>query len=126
MITALYAALLGLLFIGLSIRTIRLRRRHRVAIGYGDSQELIRAGRAHANFAEYVPLSLVLIYFVEINSDTAWLIHLMGITLLVSRVIHAYGVSQVNENYHYRIMGMTGTFTVIAAACLYILLYRLI
>jgi hypothetical protein len=48
-----YAALLGMIFVILSLRTIRLRlrRRHRVAVGDGDNAELRRAMRVHANFA---------------------------------------------------------------------------
>jgi len=66
-VTPLYAALLGLMFIALSIRTIRLRRRYRVAIGDGRKALLQRAMRVNANFAEYVPLALLLIYFVELH-----------------------------------------------------------
>ena len=32
-IAFLYAALLGLLFVALSVRTVRLRRRQRIAVG---------------------------------------------------------------------------------------------
>ena len=56
-----YAALLALLFVALSWRTIGLRRRYCVAVGDGGQPELLRAMRVHANFAEYVPLALLLI-----------------------------------------------------------------
>lgn len=126
MLTAIYAALLGFLFVYLSVRTIKQRRRDRIALGLGGSEDLIRAARVHANFAEYVPLSLLLIYFVESGSGPAWLVHVLGMTLVLSRLIHAYGVSQADENYHYRIIGMSGTFAVIITACIAILFYRLI
>lgn len=126
MLTAIYAALLGLLFVFLSIRTIRQRRRDRIALGMGGSEDLIRAARVHANFAEYVPLSLLLIYFLESGAGPAWLVHVLGVMLVISRLIHAYGVSQAAENYRYRIIGMSGTFAVIITACISILFYRLI
>ena len=44
-VTPLYAALLGLIFVGLSVRTIRLRRRYRVGVGDGNHAELQRAAR---------------------------------------------------------------------------------
>ncbi|MDP1674532.1 MAG: MAPEG family protein [Burkholderiales bacterium] len=50
-ITPLYAAILGLIFVALSLQTIRLRRRHRVALGDGDHAPLRQAMRVHANFA---------------------------------------------------------------------------
>nr|WP_323893986.1 MAPEG family protein [Aeromonas allosaccharophila] len=69
-ILPVYAALLALLFVLLSIRTIRTRHSRRVALGHGDDPAMLRAMRVHANFAEYVPLALLLIYFVEASSQT--------------------------------------------------------
>ncbi len=124
-VTPLYAALLGLVFIALSIRTIRLRRRYRVGVGDGNHAELQRAARVHANFAEYVPLALLLIYFAETGGGPLPLIHVLAIALLCGRLLHAYGVSQVRENYRYRTAGMVLTFSVIITACLFLLLERL-
>lgn len=124
-ITPLYAALLALIFVALSIRTIRLRRRYRVGVGDGNHAELQRAARVHANFAEYVPLALLLIYFAETGGGSLLLIHSLAIALLCGRLLHAWGVSQVRENYRYRTVGMALTFSVILAACLYLLLERL-
>ena len=67
-ILPVYAALLALLFVLLSIRTIRTRHSRKVALGHGDDPAMLRAMRVHANFAEYVPLALLLIYFVEATS----------------------------------------------------------
>lgn len=64
-IVFLYAALLALLFVALSIRTLLMRRRLGIAIGDAGNESMLRAMRVHSNFAEYVPLSLLLIYFVE-------------------------------------------------------------
>ena len=52
-ITPVYAALLGLLFIALSVRVIRLRRSRKVAVGARGDEAIERAMRVHANFAEY-------------------------------------------------------------------------
>lgn len=123
--TPLYAALLSLLFIALSFRTIRLRRRHRIAVGDGDNAELRRAMRVHANFAEYVPLALLLVFFVEAGGAPILLVHLLGGALLCGRVLHAWGVSQPRENFRYRVSGMVLTFGVMAAAGLTIAIARL-
>ena len=126
MIIGIYAALLGLLFVLLSVRVIRLRRLNQIALGYGEDLLLTRAARVHANFAEYVPLSLLLIYFMEISTAPAGLVHGLGIVLVFSRGIHAWGVSQADEDYRLRVMGMSGTFAVIVIASLAILYYRLV
>ena len=71
-ILPVYAALLALLFVLLSIRTIRTRHSRKVALGHGDDPAMLRAMRVHANFAEYVPLALLLIYFVETGLSICW------------------------------------------------------
>lgn len=120
--TALYAALLVVVYIVLSVRIIRLRRRLRVAIGNGDQPLLTRATRAHGNFAEYVPLSLLMIHFLEIQTGNGWWIHALGMALLVGRISHAYGVSQVEENLRFRVTGMSLTFSTLSLAALGVLL----
>ena len=60
-IIPLYAALLALLFIALSVRTLRLRRHLKIAVGDAGNTQMLRAMRAHANFAEYVPMCLLLL-----------------------------------------------------------------
>ena len=120
-VTPLYAAIIALLFVLLSVRTLRLRRRFQVAIGPGKEPLLSRAMRVHANFAEYVPIALILMFFLEIVTRNATLIHALGVMLLAGRILHAYGVSQVTENYRYRVSGMALTFTVIITASLFLL-----
>ena len=117
-LTAYYAALLALLFFVLSIRTIRLRRRHSVGVGYGGEAALERAARAHANCAEYAPIALLLIYFLETSGPGDVWIHGLGGLLVVGRIVHAYGVSQSKEDYRFRVTGMSMTFIVLLTASL--------
>ena len=124
-VTPLYAALLGLMFVVLSVRTIRLRQRYRVAIGDGRNTLLQRAMRVNANFSEYVPLTLLLIWFVELHDGPRLHVHVLGIALLCGRLLHAWGVSQEKENLRYRTAGMILTFSVMITACVLILLYQL-
>ncbi len=63
-ITILYAALLAILFVVLSIRTIRLRRSLKIGVGDAGNYKMLRAIRVHSNFSEYVPLAVLLIFFV--------------------------------------------------------------
>ena len=120
-VIALYAALLSLLFIGLSVRTIRLRRRLRIAIGDADHIEMRRAMRVHANFAEYVPLALLLIYFAEVSGAPVALVHVLGLCLLIGRLAHAYGVSQSEEDFRFRVFGMVMTFGTLGVCSAYLL-----
>ncbi len=116
MTTPLYAAIIGLVFVVLSVRTLLLRRRLGVAIGTGEDPELTRAMRVHSNFAEYVPLALILFYFLEVETDADLWIHVLCVSLIVGRLLHAYGVSQVEENYRFRVAGMILTLGSIISA----------
>ncbi len=121
LITPAYAAIFAFIFVALSVRTLRLRGQLRVAIGHGNEPKLERAARAHANFAEYVPISILLIYFLEIHTVSSIWIHLLCTVLLVGRIVHAYGVSQVSEDHRYRVTGMSLTFAVIISVSIGIL-----
>jgi uncharacterized membrane protein YecN with MAPEG domain len=120
-IVLFYAALLALLFVALSIRTLRLRRRLGIAIGDAGSEAMLRAMRAHANFAEYAPLSLLLLFFVESSGAAPLFVHALGAGMLLGRLSHAFGVSRVRENFAFRVAGMALTLTPMIASALYLL-----
>lgn len=108
-ITPIYAALLALLFVALSLRVIRFRRAARISLGDGGDEELQRRTRAHANFAEYVPLTLVLMALAELQGQPGWSIHTVGALLAVGRLAHAYGVSKVPQILRLRVLGTVAT-----------------
>ena len=124
-VTPIYAALLALVFIVLSVRVIKLRYRHRVAIGHGGQSELERAMRVQANFAEYVPLTLLLIFMLEIVAGTGLAIHILAVMLLVGRILHGYGVSHRKEQLKIRRVGMGLTFASLLGAAISILVWTL-
>lgn len=86
-ITMLYAGLLAIWFLVLSYRVVQ-QRGHGVSLGHGDDQVLLRRIRGHGNFAEYVPLLLLLIGMLELGGLATWAIHALGATLLVARLLH--------------------------------------
>ncbi|MTH94802.1 MAPEG family protein [Roseibium sp. RKSG952] len=117
-ITPFYAALLTFIYLALSVRVIRRRQSTRIAIGHNDDRLLLRRMRVHANFAEYVPLAILLIAMAELLGAVGWLLHGLGLALLVGRCLHAYGVSQQPEPLPVRISGMVLTFIVLTLAAL--------
>ena len=118
----LYAALLALLFVALSIRTLLMRRRLQIAFGDAGNQGTLRAMRVHSNFAEYVPLSLLLLFFVEASGANPLFLHALGASILAGRISHAFGVSQIKEQYAFRVLGMALTLTPIIIAAVRLLL----
>ncbi len=121
-VTALYAAALAAGFIFLSVRVIARRRASGIAIGTQGDKALERAARVHANFAEYVPMALLMLWFVEQAGYPAWIVHALGLVLVFARTVHAIGYSRVNEDFRFRVVGMMGTFSVLAFAVVLVIL----
>jgi uncharacterized protein len=120
-VTGLYAGLLALLYVVLSFRVIRLRRKLSRPFGEGDCEELTRAVRVHGHFAEYVPLALMLLLMLELADWPGWALHLYGALLLCSRLIHLAGLSRVPERVNLRLAAMVITLNLLAAAAVALL-----
>jgi uncharacterized membrane protein YecN with MAPEG domain len=91
-ITAFYLGVLALLYAVLGLRVTRLRRGHRVLFGDGDNIKLRSAIRAHANFAEYVPIIVLMVALLEMSGMPGIRVHLLMAALLVSRLLHPLGM----------------------------------
>ena len=114
--TALYAALLALLYLAITVGVLRARYASKIALGTGEDRGLFRAARAHANFAEYVPLILVLMVLAESGGAPRLLVHAIGLATLVGRSLHAYGIRQEPEPLAFRMSGMILTLTALGVA----------
>ena len=117
-ITTLYAALIALVFLVLSVRTIRYRRANGPSLGPGDDKHMLRFMRAHANCAEYAPIGLILLALCELGGLSAALLHVLGALLFLGRALHAYGLSGPRQVVNARVGGMVLTLLSIGAAAL--------
>ncbi len=124
-ITALYAALQGLVMVGLLIPLGRLRGKTNVSIYDGGNPELAAAIRRHANWTEYVPFALLLLLLLELNGASAGLLHGLGLTLLASRIVHPFGLDPVVMRRPLRAIGAAGTMIVITIAIVALLVETL-
>ena len=115
LITSIIAAVLTIIFIKLSYAVIGLRRKNKVGLGSGGYEDLERAIRAQANFAEYVPLGIILIACFELNGAPWWLVIIPGITLTIGRLIHAIGINEPPPHFSKRVLGMKFTFRTLIA-----------
>jgi uncharacterized membrane protein YecN with MAPEG domain len=109
-ITAFYGGLLGITFMYLSILVIQGRRSGKISLGDGGDNHFLGVIRAHANFAEYVPLILVLMLVAEINLAHVAVLHGAGVALLIGRLVHAYGLKHHSGASWQRVSGMLLTF----------------
>ena len=112
MITALYAALLGIFFTVLTLRVLALRGvtpMKWLAFNNFGAQALERAVRAHGNFDEYVPMVLLMMYFAEAAELSPLRVHITGDLLLLGRVMHGICFGFMKFNMPLRFGGMVLT-----------------
>jgi hypothetical protein len=91
-VTAIFAALLALMLVAISVRVTVLRARKKIDFFDGGDPELGRALRVQGNFIEYVPLTLAMMGLVEWMGVPAWLVYVLGMALVIGRIAHAWGV----------------------------------
>jgi uncharacterized membrane protein YecN with MAPEG domain len=114
-ITSLFAGVFTLLFMRLARNVIRLRRANKVALGTAGVSELEGAIRAHGNFAEYVPLGLILLGLLESKSMHPVVLAILGGLFFLGRLLHAQALTQANLKLRVRGMVLTfGTLTALA------------
>jgi uncharacterized membrane protein YecN with MAPEG domain len=122
MVTPLYAGLLALVLLVLSMRVIRSRGSEKIFIGDGGNASMSRVIRGHANFTEYVPLALLLMLMLEMSHFSIYVLHAFGIVLLIARLFHAYALSFTSQFMFGRVAGASLTLLVIgieAVLCIY-------
>lgn len=113
-ISLAFAAGCALLNLWLAIRCGRVRTAEKILHGDGGNPALIRRMRAHANFAEFTPIILILFVLVEWNVGASpWLWAAAGL-YLVGRVLHGIGMDAV-EGPMARMIGTIITFLLTAA-----------
>ncbi len=121
-ITALYAALLTFVAIWLTFGVGSLRSRTRVSLYDGGNKQLAVAIRKHANFTEHVPLALILLALLELNGGSAGLLHGLGASLVLARVLHPFGLEYDEMRKPLRAVGALGTLLVSLIAAIALLL----
>jgi uncharacterized protein len=88
-----------------------------------DNEKLERRVRAHANYCEFVPLGLILIYLVEITWKLPVLTHAIALMLLAGRAAHARAFLGERMFFKWRTRGMLLTFFSISAASVALLIH---
>ncbi len=109
-VTALYAGLHALLAVVLANFVLYVRLRG----GKVPSWQPDAALRVQANFIENVPIALLLLLVLEIQSAPTEILHGFGISLFVLRLLHAYGLGTYEGANYPRLIGAQGTFVLIA------------
>jgi uncharacterized membrane protein YecN with MAPEG domain len=91
-VTMCFAAAAVMVNFWLGMRIGKLRHAHKVSVGDGGNEALIRRMRAQANFMEQTPLTVVLVGLVELAGRGGnWLATACAL-FIIGRIAHAYGM----------------------------------
>ncbi len=117
-ITPIYAVPLAVIMLALWINVTRARAARSVSIGHGEDVGLHEKIRRHGNFIEWVPLVLLIMLIGELRGvGPAWL-HAAGLLLVISRLIHPFGLRADNPAHVLRIVGNSGSLLALAICVL--------
>ena len=118
-ITPIYIAILGLLFLPITIRVGLYRIKSSISIGTGDDPEMVRRMRGQANFIETVPMALILLIVMEVlGASNTWL-HALGLTLVLGRIAHYFGLIEMAP-LAFRVIGIAATLLTILLGSIWI------
>ena len=122
---ALWAGLLLLLLVVLSLLVVRQRSKHAVVLGDEGVPELARATRAFGNAAEYAPAGMAALAVLALVQTPALVLHVTGATLFLGRVAHAIGLSLTGGPSIGRTAGMVATWLALIFAGVALLFYAI-
>ena len=115
MITSLYASLIAIILIILSIRVIAVRGNPMFkffTFELDDNNTLDRVIRGHSNLIEYAPLFLILLYFFEKDFNSIY-VHTYGLIFIIGRLMHGFCFAFTKQNMFLRVGG-----TVLTLGCI--------
>jgi len=114
----LYTALCLILMLALKINVGRVRAKEKVMFGDGGKEPVQRAQRVQGNAVEDVPVTLVALIGLALLSAPVWLVHALGATLFLARVLHAVGLGGSSGGSPGRMWGTLLSLVVMLATAL--------
>lgn len=91
-VSPIYISLIALLALVLGGVIVRFRISGKVDLGDDGSREMLSAIRAHANLIEWAPIILLLLLVSELLGFNSLFLHIMGVSLVVGRIAHGFGM----------------------------------
>jgi uncharacterized membrane protein YecN with MAPEG domain len=119
---ALWVGLHLVLLLVLSLMVVRLRQKHKIALGDEGIPELARAIRTFGNATEYVPAGLVGLVVLAMAGPPPP-VHIVGVLLFAGRLSHAIGLSNSGAASLPRAIGVIMTWVAYVFAAVALLFY---
>ena len=102
----------AILLIWLAGRVSRLRRQFKISLGDGGNEAMLRRIRAHANYAENMPIVLILLGLLELAGGDKRILWAAGIAFILARILHAFGMDRPSPS-RLRLIGMVASTLVL-------------
>ncbi|HPE47851.1 MAG TPA: MAPEG family protein [Hyphomonas sp.] len=118
----LYVGLFVLLMLFLKANVGRVRTKEKIGFGHGDNEPMQRSLRVQGNAVEDVPVVLLGLIGLGALAAPVLLIHGLGASFLVGRILHAIGLGGSSGGSFGRSMGTLITALVMlvtAGACIW-------
>lgn len=108
------SSILFFIYLYLSYQVILQRRKFHIPYLTNEDKAFIARFRAHANFAEYVPFTLILMGISIILQIHPLLLAILMIALIMARLGHAYGLikKEAKKQFKFRFFSVATTFIV--------------
>ena len=120
-ITLTIAGAAAILHVWLSLRVSRLRRPLDIGVGDGGNEVLLRRIRAHGNFAENVPLFLIVLGLLELATGSDLWLWGAAILFILARLLHVFGMDRPGANWM-RVGGIAISWAVLLGLGVYAIL----
>ncbi|MEX1251034.1 MAG: MAPEG family protein [Hyphomonas sp.] len=120
--TTLYIGLFALLMLVLKLNVGRVRSSKKINLGDGNDDSMQRAIRVQGNAVEDVPVVLFGLVGLGLLAAPVLLIHGLGVSFLIARILHAIGLGGVAGAGIGRLIGTLVSLIVMiatAAACIW-------
>ncbi len=110
-VSAVIASAIAVLLLFLSYRVTTFRLKYKQGLGINEDRDFEVAVRSQANLVEYAPVALIVLAIAEINGVSATLIYWAGMTFVVARLLHAWGMYRGRGDTHVaRLLGVVLTW----------------
>ncbi|MBI1182231.1 MAG: hypothetical protein GC201_16945 [Alphaproteobacteria bacterium] len=108
--TMLYAGIMGLLAVALATQVLWARINAAKLPDWKPDTTM----RVQANFVENVPLALILLYLLERGGAPVVIVHVLGASLVIARLLHVWGYSSNPGATYPRLIGAQVTFLLLS------------
>jgi uncharacterized membrane protein YecN with MAPEG domain len=115
-VTLAAAAAAAVLHIWLSARVIAARRPLKIGVGDGGSEAVLRRMRAHANFAENMPIFLILLFALELAGGNRTILFVAVVAFVLARIAHGIGMDGGSLARLRNVGVITSTLSILALA----------